>query len=275
MTRSDVTDMQDRTMVDSMKRAIIVFTGAVLIMTVLVVMTDHSLFQRLVVMYFWGLQDSGATPDPSVNYTIGSSLDRLERQQPISEQIRGADYVMKVRIHEVDHSRFNTTDGKRPANDNGGLWEIIATPLIVDVVEYYKASEGSPRPTGWALMMLGGSLERVTNNNSGYTGESIKKIGATGVVFISAMEVNSGELATPENVEPIFRIMIDKINMIKSYTGRELGLGIIFNWYLLEHGRAISYRDIRNLSESGLIQEIHEGLQGIEERTAETDVPRE
>lgn len=248
-------------MVDGMRRAIIVVTGAVLCMTVLVVMTDHSPIQRLVGMYFWGLQDSGATPDPSVNYTIGSSLDRLERQEPVSEQTRGADYVMKVRIHEVDHSRFNTTDGKRPANDNGGLWEVVATPLIVDVLEYYKATEGAPRPDGWALVMLGGSLERVTNNNSGYTGESIKKIGATGVVFISALEVHSGELATPENVAPIFRIMIDKIEMIKSHSDRELGLGTIFNWYLLEHGRAISYRDIRNISESGLIQEIHEGLQ--------------
>jgi len=205
------------------------------------------------------LQASTPTADVTRNLIIGER--KLLNIAPVANQAKSADYVMRVRIGAVSDTRFNTTDGARPAGEDESLELVIATPLVVDVLEYYKIPQSVTPPNGWVLLMLGGTLDQVTVHNSGYAGEEIKNIGTIGVVFSRFLDVESGELATPENVEPIHQFAMDLAEEKSTQTNSEYDIGIIFNWYLLENGQAISYHDNRTISESDLIQEIADGVQ--------------
>ncbi len=205
------------------------------------------------------VQFSEATPTDDKFLSVGER--NTSNIMPVSEQIRFADYVSLIRISHVEPTRFNTVTGLRPENERDAFGMLIGTPLVADVIENYQIPAGVSAPNGWALLMLGGVTDEVIQHSSGYTGESIKSIGATGVAFISVLDDQSGELATPENVEPLMKSVLDIGNDRSSALGVNYGKGIVYNWYLLENGQATSYHDNRTLPESDLIQEIQSGLQ--------------
>jgi len=202
---------------------------------------------------------SDATPTDDKSLIVGER--NTSNIMPVSEQVHYADYVSRIRIAEAWNTRFNTVSGLRPGSEGDSIGMLVGTPLVVDVVENYKIPTGVSAPVGWALLMVGGTHDEVTQHSSGYTGESIMTVGATGVAFISALDDQSGELATPENVEPLMKAVLDIGNERSNVRGVNYGKGIVYNWYVLENGQATSYHDNRSLPEDELIQEVQDGLQ--------------